>query len=264
MVLDQGEINSRRKHFVLVHGVCAGGWCWFKLVALLRSEGHRVTAIDMAASGSRRESISDVRNFRDYSKPLMDLLESDLHEGETVILVGHSLGGLNLPFAMESFPEKISAAVFVTGLMPDCSAPPSSVLNQLFATTPPDLFLDTRFTREDNKTVMILGPKCLRLLVGQNCYAEDTTLNEMLVRPGSLFLEDLSASPKLSEEKYGSVRRVFIVCKDDKLLTEEFQRWMIQKNPPEEVMEIEGSDHMPMLCKPKKLLHHLLKIAGSG
>ncbi|KAG9440754.1 hypothetical protein H6P81_020919 [Aristolochia fimbriata] len=257
----EGEGSNMSKHYVLVHGAGQGRWSWFKTAPLLKSEGHRVTAMDLAASGVRPESLSDIHTFRDYSKPLLDLLES-LPEGETVILVGHSLGGLNVAFAMESFPEKISAAVFVTGVMPACSVPRSSVLEQFFATAPPDLFLDTQFSRENNENVMLLGPECFRLRVAQNCSAEDQMLGEMLARPTSVFMEDVSDTPNLSEEKFGSVRRVFIVCKDDKLLPEEFQRWMIQNNPPEKVMEIEGADHMPMLCKPIELSLCLLKIAG--
>ncbi|KAG9440751.1 hypothetical protein H6P81_020916 [Aristolochia fimbriata] len=214
----------------------------------------------MAASGVRPESLSDVHTFRDYSKPLLDLLESDLPEGETVILVGQSFGGINMALTMETFPEKISTAVFVTALMPDCSSPPSSVFDQCVAMTAPDILLDTEFSRENNKTLMILGPRCLRLHGSQNCSPRDQTLVEMLGRPGTLFSEDLSVSLKLSEEKYGSVRRVYVVCKEDNLYPEEFQRWMIKNNPPEVVMEIEGADHMPMLSKPNELSLCLLKM----
>ncbi|KAF0923473.1 hypothetical protein E2562_006362 [Oryza meyeriana var. granulata] len=34
------------KHFILVHGLCHGAWCWYKVVTMLCSVGHRVTALD--------------------------------------------------------------------------------------------------------------------------------------------------------------------------------------------------------------------------
>ncbi|KAG9440753.1 hypothetical protein H6P81_020918 [Aristolochia fimbriata] len=263
MVIKESE-RVKPSHFVLVHGLCHGAWNWFKLVPLLKSEGHRVSAIDLAASGVRTaESLSEVHTFRDYSQPLLDLLAS-LPEEEKVILVGHSLGGLNLALAMEAFPEKISTAVFVTAFMPDCSSPPSSVLKQYFTMTPPDTLLDTLFTTpEKHKTVVLFGPNCLSLRFYHNCSPEDLSLGLLMLRPGSLFLEDLSASPNLSEEKYGSVPRVYIVCKEDKGIPEEFQQWMIKNNPPEMVMEIQGADHMPMLCKPNHLSLSLLKVANT-
>ncbi|KAK9036308.1 hypothetical protein V6N11_078314 [Hibiscus sabdariffa] len=29
-------------HFVLIHGICHGAWCWYMLVSLLQSAGHSI------------------------------------------------------------------------------------------------------------------------------------------------------------------------------------------------------------------------------
>lgn len=105
------------KHFVLVHGACHGAWSWYKLVALLRSAGHNVTALDLAASGINPKQVYNVKLISDYFQPLRDFMAS-IPPHERVILVGHSFGGLALSQAMEMFPEKIAAAVFATALMP--------------------------------------------------------------------------------------------------------------------------------------------------
>uniref|UniRef100_A0A3Q7EUB0 AB hydrolase-1 domain-containing protein n=1 Tax=Solanum lycopersicum TaxID=4081 RepID=A0A3Q7EUB0_SOLLC len=70
--------------FVLVHGACHGAWPWYKVVALMRSSGHNVTAIDLGASGINPEQVLEVPR--------------------------HSFGGFASSKAMESFPEKISVA----------------------------------------------------------------------------------------------------------------------------------------------------------
>ncbi|KAB5561265.1 hypothetical protein DKX38_006222 [Salix brachista] len=121
-------LSNSTKHFVLVHGSGNGAWCWYILVPLLRSSGHTVTAIDLAASGIDPQQINDLRSISDYIKPLRDLLAS-LLPNENVILVGHSLGGLALSQTMERLPSKISAAVFLTALMPGPSLT-ISTLNQ--------------------------------------------------------------------------------------------------------------------------------------
>lgn len=83
-----------------------------------------------------------------------------------------------------------------------------------------------------------------------------------LGRASSLFLEDLSKSKYLTDEGYGSVKKVYIVCTDDKLLPKEFQKWQIDNiNSIIETKEIEGADHMAMLSMPKKLCDTLLEIA---
>lgn len=81
------------------------------------------------------------------------------------------------------------------------------------------------------------------------------------MRPISLFDgENLEEKTKVCREKYGSVRRVYIVCDKDNVVHEDFQRWMIDNNPTDEVKVILGSDHMPMFCKPLQLSAFLQEI----
>jgi pimeloyl-ACP methyl ester carboxylesterase len=96
------------KHIVLVHGACLGGWSWFKVAPALR----------------------EVPTFRDYTGPLLELLAS-LPDGDRVVLVGHSLGGLSVALAAETFPDKVAAVVFLCAFMPDCAARPSHVLEKV-------------------------------------------------------------------------------------------------------------------------------------
>lgn len=86
----------------------------------------------------------------------------------------------------------------------------------------------------------------------------------MLLRPLYLYTdEDMSKELMLSTRKYGSVSRVFIIADEDRTAEKDFQKWMIEKNPPDEVDEIPGSDHMVMISKPVELFVRLLRIAGN-
>ncbi|KAF2283667.1 hypothetical protein GH714_013617 [Hevea brasiliensis] len=71
----------------------------------------------MAASGVHPKQVHELRSFLDYFEPLMEFMES-LPPEERVVLVGHSMGGIGVPVAIEKFPEKISAGVFVAAAMP--------------------------------------------------------------------------------------------------------------------------------------------------
>ncbi|KAL6992461.1 (R)-mandelonitrile lyase, partial [Sarracenia purpurea var. burkii] len=137
-----------------------GAWSWYKLIPLLESGGHNVTALDMATFGINLKHIEDVLTFPSYTKPLLDFLES-LPSDKKVILVGHSLGGMNLAFAMENYPEKILAAIFVTALMPDTKHKPSYVQEKLnnCSTTNPNTNFDTDFdTINPNTEYITYGP----------------------------------------------------------------------------------------------------------
>ena len=52
--------SSRDKHWILVHGLSHGAWCWYKVVARLRAAGHRATArhalglLTTACAGAQR------------------------------------------------------------------------------------------------------------------------------------------------------------------------------------------------------------------
>ncbi|XP_061341915.1 polyneuridine-aldehyde esterase-like [Gastrolobium bilobum] len=213
------EENINPKHFVLVHGLCHGAWCWYKLKPLLESSGHKVTTIDLAASGIDTQKIEDVHTFSEYSKPLLEFLTS-LAPNEKVVLVGHSFGGLSIAFAMDIFPEKIEMGVFLTADMPDTLHKPSYLSEQ------------------------------------------DLELAKSLIRPGSLFAEELYVAKNLSEEGYGSVPRAFIVCNEDLIYPLEFQQWMIQNAGIDLVREIKEADHMAMLSKPQELCLSLLELAN--
>ncbi|XP_078159403.1 norfluorocurarine synthase 2-like isoform X2 [Carex rostrata] len=212
------EAKNKNKHFVLVHGMCHGAWCWYKLATLLEQAGHRVTTPDLSASGMNLRKIEEVESFADYCQPLLDAIAA-IPEEEKVVLVGHSLGGFVIALAMETFPEKVSVAVFVTSVMPS------------------------------------------EMLSISKIEEEDLTLAKMLLRPGSSFISDQAKNDMLSKQNYGSVNRVFIVCKQDKAVKMEVQKWMVEQSPDTEVKELEEADHMPMFSQPSELFSLLIEIS---
>ncbi|KAK1589343.1 hypothetical protein Q3G72_032911 [Acer saccharum] len=225
------EKDKREKHFVLVHGVCHGAWCWYKVATLLKSGGHKVTVLDLAASGIHPKQVHEVLSYFDYFEPLMEFMTS-LPLEERVILVGHSMGGFCISAAMEKFPEKVSVAVFCTAFMPSPDLSSTTLLEQ--QTRRVDSYMDS-----------------------------DLTLAVMLARPHPLYSDEsmLDEAAAVTDEKYGSVHRVYIECDEDRTITEDLQRWMIENNPTDEVKLLSGSDHMPMFSKPKELCISLQEIA---
>ncbi|CAN4111647.1 unnamed protein product [Withania somnifera] len=193
-----------KNHFVLVHGGCHGD---YKIVALMRSSGHNVTAIDYGAS------------------PLMEFMAS-LPAHEKVILVDHNFGGFVISKSMESYPEKISA----------------------FASTEVLAALDNRVTYDNRPknppTTFSYGPKYLEAFLYQLSPTKDLALATTLVRPVYLF-------------SVGDVSKELVLSKKKK----EFQKSMIERNPPDEVEVIHGSDQMIMMSKPLQLFTCLQSIA---
>jgi len=127
---EQSGRGPPQHHFVLVHGVCHGAWCWYRVTTLLTSAGHRVTALDMAACGASPGRAEEVPSFEEYSRPLLAAV-AGLPPDEKAVLVGHSFGGLSLGLAMEQCPDRVAVVVFVSALMPAAGKPMAFVLEQV-------------------------------------------------------------------------------------------------------------------------------------
>ncbi|KAI4376008.1 hypothetical protein MLD38_013809 [Melastoma candidum] len=259
-----GVATGTRDHFVLVHGAGHGAWCWFKLIPLLRSSGQRVTALDMAASGIDTQEANNLRSVADYFQPLADFMAT-LPLNEKVILVGHSYGGFGLTYSMELFPEKIAAAVFVTAIMPGPTLNASTVNQKALASS--GGALDSTFSYNngpDNPpTSLLLGPLLLATRFYQLSPVNDLALANLLIRRFPLFTdENLSKVIRPTNGRYGRVKRAYIVSGRDLGMEVSFQEWMIQRNPPDEVLKVDDSDHMAMFSKPAELSALLLGIAS--
>ncbi|TYJ03415.1 hypothetical protein E1A91_A12G026300v1 [Gossypium mustelinum] len=163
-----GTSSEPPKHFVLVHGACHGAWSWYKVVPLLKSGGHNVTALDLGGSGVDPQQVNTLRSISDYIKPLREFMAS-LPDEEKVVLVGHSLGGLAISQAMEMFPEKISVAFFVTASMPGPILNVSILIQK--ALRDQDSQMDNHYTYDDGPssppTTFTFGPMFLSSKVYQ-------------------------------------------------------------------------------------------------
>ncbi|XP_019166158.1 PREDICTED: polyneuridine-aldehyde esterase-like [Ipomoea nil] len=256
--------NKSQKHFVLVHGACHGAWSWYKVVAMLRSSGHNVTALDLGASGINPFQALEIPHISDYFKPLM-LFMAALPPTQRVILVGHSFGGFAISKAMETFPEKISVAVFIAANMPGPSLNISTLTAELFRRQGP--LLDSRYSYESgpNNTI-ILDPKYIAEYMYQLSPVEDLALATTLLRPLYLYsVEDIIKFINLSQKRYGCVDRVYIKAGEDKSWgNKDREQMMIRMNPPKQVIEIAESDHMVMMSRPRELFLHLLSIAHTS
>ncbi|XP_037410292.1 probable esterase PIR7A [Triticum dicoccoides] len=250
-------------HFILVHGLGHGAWCWYKLVPMLRAAGHRVTALDMAASGVHPAGMDEVASFEDYSRPLLDAVAA-APAGERLVLVGHSLGGLNIALAMERLPRKVAAAVFLDACMPCVGRHMGVTMEEFSRRTTPEFFMDSERmvleTSQGPRPALVFGPKLLAAKLYDRSPAEDLTLATMLVRPGRLFVDDAMVKDEtlLTDANYASV------AMEDASFSEEMQRWMVDLSPGTEAKEIAGADHMAMFSKTRELCDVLLRIAGKA
>lgn len=92
-------------------------------------------------------------------------------------------------------------------------------------------------------------------------FFQDLELCKLLIRPGLFFLEETGKESLLSPERYGKVKRCYVITEGDAVMEEEFQRYNIGKSPPDDVIFIPGAAHMVQLTKPLELCSYLLELA---
>ncbi|KAL5991344.1 hypothetical protein ACLOJK_012251 [Asimina triloba] len=272
--------STRQHHFVLVHGICHGAWCWYKITALLEKAGHRVSAVDLVGAGIDRDDADAVRTFAEYNMPLEDLLLA-LPQGEKVILVGHSAGGLSLTHAIRTFPDKIELAVYVSATMlrSGFCGPQDlqegvpnlieygNVFEESFGLghnlPPTSSKIKKEFLR---KIFYQLSPvEWPAAITGtgspSTSPAWDAALGSMLMRSGpSMAL--ITAKFEAGEERVDEVKRVCIKSSHDLVLKPEQQDAMIKRWPPSQVYTVEG-DHSPFFSAPAQLVGALIQAAAS-
>ena len=90
--------------FVLVHGAFHWGWCWKKVVPLLRAANHEVFTPTLTGLGERAHLLTPTTNLQTHAEDITAVLEYEDLSG--VVLAGHSYGGMVITAVAERVPER--------------------------------------------------------------------------------------------------------------------------------------------------------------
>lgn len=126
-----------RPAFVFIHGAWHSAATWHKLIPLLEARGYVARALDLPGAGANAKAPSsydrrplDAAAFasepspnasvtqEDRTRAVIALVEDTRRQtGATIVLVGHSLGGLTVTAVTEAIPEQLHAAVYLCAYM---------------------------------------------------------------------------------------------------------------------------------------------------
>lgn len=102
---------------ILVHGAFHNAGCWDALKSKLEGHGHSVTAIDLPSHGADPTPIESVTLASYADRVVAELDKSD----EPAVLVGHSMGGMVITQAADSFIEqggRLKQLIYVAAFVP--------------------------------------------------------------------------------------------------------------------------------------------------
>jgi pimeloyl-ACP methyl ester carboxylesterase len=103
--------------FVLVHGAWHGAWCWRRVARVLGGNGHEVFTPTLTGVAERSHLLSPTI---DVDTHILDVVnEMKWQELSSVVLVGHSYGGMVISGVAEKMEKAIASLVMLDAFMPE-------------------------------------------------------------------------------------------------------------------------------------------------
>ena len=235
-------------NYVLIHGAWHGGWCWKNVIPLIEKEGHKVIAPDLPGHGDDKRPIAEI-TLPAYTDRVCQILDE---QSESVILVGHSMGGVVITQTAEYRPEKIKKLVYVTAFL----LQNGEVLLQHAEPDTEALVLPNLIMSEDQSYATV-KEEALKEVFYADCSDEDVEFAKSRLVPQAA--APFATPVNTTEENFGRVPRVFISCLRDKAISPSIQEKLYTALPCEKVISMDTS-HSPFFSVPEELANHLLSI----
>lgn len=238
------------KTFILIHGSWHSSWNWHRVIPVLEKQGHRAIAIDLPGMGRDKTPINEVR-FEATVQSICNLIDGI--DG-TVILVGHSKNGIMISQVAEYRPEKIEKLIYLAAyLIPDGKTQGE------YSALDTEGVLKPYVTRYPELNAHTLQPAIYKEGLYHDCDDNITGLAKLLLSHEPV--ESGITPLKLTDENYGSVRRFYIECTEDKAVTPFIQQKMYHETVCEKVYQMH-TGHSPFFSKPQELCDIFLEIAA--
>lgn len=236
------------KNFVFIPGSFHAAWCWFKMQPLLNKNGNISEAIDLPAHGNNTMPINEV-SLDSYVNAVCEALEK---YDDPIILIGHSRAGIVISQVAERVPEKINTLVYLCAfLIPDGEPMVATALTDTDSALVPNLIFN------ENEGWHFPIESIFKQAFYNDCSEEDIALCTALLckEPNA----PVGTPLQLSEERYGTVKKVYIHTTFDNTITYGLQKKMVERVPVNHVFELQTS-HSPFLSQPQELAEILLKV----
>jgi pimeloyl-ACP methyl ester carboxylesterase len=232
--------------FVLVHGAWHGGWCWRRVIPLLRSAGHEAYPVTLTGVGERSHLLSADIRLRTHIEDVVAVVRWE--ELDEVVLVGHSYAGIVVTGAAEILLDagstRIRGLTYVDAATPHPGESWSS-------THDPEVVAGR--SRAANAGGGIAIPPPDASIFGLEGADRDWVNRRQTPHPFAVYHDPL----EFDYERIARLPRTFIDCTAPPLSTIAVMRERVRREPGWRVLEI-ATGHDPMISAPEALVRCLL------
>ncbi|WP_424530568.1 alpha/beta fold hydrolase [Sphaerisporangium viridialbum] len=103
--------------FVLIPGMCHGGWCFEELTEQLRGHGHRAHPLTLTGLSERSHLLHGGVNLDTHIQDVSGVLAAE--NIQDAVLVGHSYGGMVITGVADRVPERVDCLVYLDAVVPE-------------------------------------------------------------------------------------------------------------------------------------------------
>ena len=233
-------------NYVLVHGAWHGGWCWSRVVPLLRNAGHEAYAVTLTGVGERAHLLSRDIRLKTHIQDVLGVIRSE--ELQDVVLVGHSYAGLVITGVADRLLQEngdiVRHLVYVDAVTPH---PGESWSSQHASEV-----IEERLRAAQQSGGIAIPPPDASVFGLEN--ADRIWVNRRQTpQPFGVYHEGL----EFDDARVSRLPRTFIDCTSPPLATIAEMRKRVRAEPGWRVVEI-PTGHDPMISSPGDLVECLL------
>ncbi len=235
--------------FVLVHGAWHGGWCWSRVLRILRQAGHDAHAVTLTGLGERAHLLSAEIRLDTHIEDVVGLIRCEELEG--VVLVGHSYAGMVITGVADRLqrqsPGRLRHLVYLDAMTPRPGESWSS------RHTPE--VRDARLTEAHRSGGIAIPPPDASVfgVGGEDCA---WVARHLTPHPFGTYQDPLD----FDADRVADLPRTFIDCTSPAFPTIEPMRRQVREEPGWRVVELE-TGHDAMVIAPEALTALLLDCA---
>ena len=223
------DITQTSPVYVLVHGAWHGAWCWSRTIPALTAMGVSAHAINLTGVGERAHLLSAQINLSTHAADVIETIRS--HEWSSVVLVGHSYGGMVITQAaqrlMKELPGVLQRLVYIDAHVP--------------------------MDGESWGLVQSEGTRQLRLAEGDD---RDWVNRRQTPQPFGVYVDPV----RVDNAALDRCHRTYINCTGNVLSGLEISRSRVKGNPLWRYVEM-ATGHDPMVSHPEALADCLVRSA---
>lgn len=231
------------KNYVLVHGAWGEATEFDALKKHLSADGSAVHTLDLPGHGQNKRAIAEV-TMTAYVQTVTDFVNS---LSGSVILAGHSLGGMIISQVAESIPSKIDRLIYICAMLPRNGDSALALMQ-----SDDDGQLLSRLTFSEDQSYVTMDETTVKEILLHDVTDADVLAHATPVFSIKQATQPFAAEAQLTNENFGRVPKVYIHTSLDRVLSPALQTRLRTHWPVEEVISL-NAGHFPLISVPEKL-----------